>query len=360
MNRFYNERPYGVGEYVDHLLGEQQVLMKRELREHTGNNDIHVTAEDKERWNSTSEAIFGSSDPSDGDTSSTIIPTKVSDLENDVPYLTTDDMSVYATEEEVRSWLDNYVTKDEYEEGEGSHYSGNDGEYVDGDIIDKFQIDDTKAALAGAKSVYLAFEDNKLSVKVAKAQTASINTYSGGDVINFIEYGQSATVVAMAGFTNEEMNSVKIYSSSDPTPVDVTETKQTTYQVNNMQNPITYTVSYTPKDDVPGTNTKTVYVGRKLYIWASSNDSESSIPQNATGILYAGNPAPRPVNLQSGQYQYVAYPNIWGISRFIDEGQNQDFAVTEITDHANGYGQGDYTIIRTTQSGLTNKTLKLA
>jgi len=112
--------------------------MKRELREHTENNDIHVTAEDKERWNSTSEAIFGSSDSSDGDTSSTIIPTKVSDLENDVPYLTTDDMSVYATEEEVRSWLDNYVTKDEYEEGESSHYSCNEGEYVDGDIIDKF------------------------------------------------------------------------------------------------------------------------------------------------------------------------------------------------------------------------------
>lgn len=359
MNRFYNERPYGVGEYVDHLLGEQQVLLKRELREHTENNDIHVTAEDKERWNSTSEAIFGSSDSSDGDTSSTIIPTKVSDLVNDEGYLK-EIPSYYATEDEVRSWLGNYVTTATYEADKGNHYSDNEEEYVDGDIIDKFQIDDTKAALAGAKSVYLVFEDNKLSVKVAKAQTASINTYSGGDVVNFIEYGQSATVVAMAGFTSEEMNSVKIYSSSNPTPVDVTETKQTTYQVNNMQNPITYTVSYTPKDDVSGTSTKTVYVGRKLYTWASSSGSESSIPQNATGVVYAGNPAPLNISLQSGQYQYVAYPNVWGISRFIDAGQNEDFAVVEITDHANGYGQGDYTIIRTTQSGLTNKTLKFA
>lgn len=112
--------------------------MKRELREHTENNDIHVTAEDKERWNSTSEAIFGSSDSSDGDTSSTIIPTRDDWMEDLKDYVTKDDMSVYATEAEVRAWLDNYVTTADYEAGEGNHYSGNEGEYVDGDIIDKF------------------------------------------------------------------------------------------------------------------------------------------------------------------------------------------------------------------------------
>lgn len=122
MNNFLNEHPYGTGEYVHRLLDEKIVMLSQNMSEHISDNDVHVTAEDKERWNSAADSILGSSDPSEeGNTSSsTIIPTKVSDLENDVPYLTSDNMSVYATEEEVRAWLDDYVTKREYDGNNGS------------------------------------------------------------------------------------------------------------------------------------------------------------------------------------------------------------------------------------------------
>ena len=169
--------------------------MKRELREHTENNDIHVTAEDKERWNSTSEAIFGSSDSSDGDTSSTIIPTKVSDLVNDEGYLK-EIPSYYATEDEVRSWLDNYVTITDYEAGEGNHYSGNEGEYVDGDIIDKFKISSDAVSInSGTKSLKLELDKvtNELKLKAIQAFTAKLKLSP-----TYLEYKQSGDVTATA------------------------------------------------------------------------------------------------------------------------------------------------------------------
>lgn len=346
MNRFYNERPYGVGEYVDHLLGEQQVLLKRELREHTENNDIHVTAEDKERWNSTSEAIFGSSDSSDGDTSSTIIPTKVSDLENDVPYLKEDDLSMYATEAEVRSWLDNYVTITDYEAGEGNHYSGNEGEYVDGDIIDKFQIDDTKAALAGAKSVYLAFEDNKLSVKVAKAQTASLKL-----IPDSLEYKSSGTVLARATFTPAEMQSLEVHSALDGTPRDASN-GDVSYSITNFAQQCTFTLNYTPVSDTPGSAHADLKVAKRYYVWYDNANSSHTLT-TSEGTLLTGKPSSIAINAPSGKYTYLAFPKSWNVNVDNFKVGGFDFGNLAPVDANGPYGDtDDYIIVRSTEAGL--------
>lgn len=346
MNRFYNERPYGVGEYVDHLLGEQQVLLKQELREHTENNDIHVTAEDKERWNSTSEAIFGSSDSSDGDTSSTIIPTKVSDLENDVPYLKEDDLSMYATEAEVRSWLDNYVTKATYEAGESNHYSGNEGEYVDGDIIDKFQIDDTKAALAGAKSVYLAFEDNKLSVKVAKAQTASLKL-----IPDSLEYKSSGTVLARAVFVPAEMQSLEVHYTGDGTPKDASA-GDVSYNIQSLTQQQTFTLNYTPVSDTPGSAHANLNVSKRYYVWYDNANSSHTLT-TSEGTLLTGKPSSIAINAPSGKYTYLAFPRSWNVNVDNFKVGGFDFGNLEPVFINGPYGDtDDYVLVRSTEAGL--------
>ena len=116
MNKFSNECPYGVGKYVDRLLDEKIELNKASVVEHINNGDVHVTLEDKERWNSTSEAVFSSSDTDEEGNVTIDIPTDISAFNHDVPYVSLSDMSVYATEDEVKTWLAGYLSKAEYDE----------------------------------------------------------------------------------------------------------------------------------------------------------------------------------------------------------------------------------------------------
>lgn len=360
MNRFYNERPYGVGEYVDHLLGEQQVLLKRELREHTENNDIHVTVEDKERWNSTSEAIFGSSDSSDGDTSSTIIPTKVSDLVNDEGYLK-EIPSYYATEDEVRSWLDNYVTKDEYEEGESSHYSGNEGEYVDGDIIDKFKISNDAVSInSGTKSLKLELDSvtNELKLKAIQSFTARLQLYP-----SFVEYKRPETVNAKAVFTSETMNSLSVWNDNETTPVDITSDPlyEHSYSILSMPaTPIKFSLAYESITGDTNTVTANLAVAKKWYWWYSTTDGENTIPQNAQNEVRTSKPAELQCTANTNQYTYMAFPKSWGVSadKFkYDNTLNFEYGDannTNTTKDASGfYGDtNDYVIVQSKQKGL--------
>ena len=349
MNNFYNEHPYGVGEYVDHLLDEKITMLSQDMSEHISNDNIHVTAEDKERWNSTAEAIFGSSDPSDGDTSSTIIPTKVSDLENDVPYLTPDDMSMYATEEEVRSWLDDYVTKREYAEDDGSgSYSGDNGEYVDGDIIDKFRIDENKTELAGAKYIYLDFENNRLKLKTSKAQTATVKVVPAS-----MEYKTSGSVVVTATYVPADMQSLSLVSSTDATAHDATT--PVTYTIASMNNNITFTLHYVPTEDVPGDAYTTLAVSKKYYKWYSSNASETTIPfSTATATLLTGKPSSINVNAGTGNYTYLAFPKSWNVNTANFKSGGFDFGHSTVNGDANGpYSETeDCIIIKSSQTGL--------
>lgn len=364
MNRFYNERPYGVGEYVDHLLGEQQVLLKRELREHTENNDIHVTAEDKERWNSTSEAIFGSSDPSDGDTSSTIIPTKVSQLVNDEGYLK-EIPSYYATEAEVRSWLDNYVTITDYEAGEGNHYSGNEGEYVDGDIIDKFKINSDAVSInSGTKSLKLELDKvtNELKLKAIQAFTAKLKLSP-----TYLEYKQSGNVTATAEFTSGTMNSLSVWHDNETTPVDVMSDPlyQHTYSISPMPSTsIKFSLAYESINGDTNTVPANLSVAKRWYWWYSTTDGESTIPQNAQNELRTSKPAELQCAASSNQYIYMAFPKSWAVDadKFkYDNTLNFEYGdannVNTTKDASGFYGDtNDYIIVQSKQKGL-DKTI---
>ena len=81
MNGLINEHLHGgIVEYVDRLLDEKIVMLKKELEQHLQDNSAHVTEEEKEKWNERDNSSSSSSDSSDDATSSTVIPTHVSDL----------------------------------------------------------------------------------------------------------------------------------------------------------------------------------------------------------------------------------------------------------------------------------------
>ena len=87
MNKFSNECPYGVGKYVDRLLDEKIELNKAYVVEHINNGDVHVTLEDKEKWNSVSEAVLNSSIEDDDGNPVIEIPENVSYFNNDANYV---------------------------------------------------------------------------------------------------------------------------------------------------------------------------------------------------------------------------------------------------------------------------------
>ena len=98
------------------MLDEKITFNKQAIDLHINDGDVHVTAEDKERWNSASEAVFSSSDTDEEDNVTIDIPTNISAFNNDVPYVSLSDMNVYATEDEVKTWLAGYLSKAEYDE----------------------------------------------------------------------------------------------------------------------------------------------------------------------------------------------------------------------------------------------------
>ena len=218
-------------------------------------------------------------------------------------------MSVYATEDEVRSWLGDYVTKREYAEDDGSSsYSGDNGEYIDGDIVDKFRIDENKTELAGAKYIYLDFENNRLKLKTSKAQTASISVYPPS-----LEYKTGGNVVVTATYVPAEMQSLSLVSSTDATAKDAAT--PVTYPIVSMNNDITFTLHYVPTEDVPGNAYTTLAVSKKYYKWYSSNASETTIPfSTATAALLTGKPSSINVNAGTGNYTYLAFPKSWNVN----------------------------------------------
>lgn len=369
MSKHFNECPYGVGQYVDRLLDEKITLNKQQVLDHINNGDVHVTLEDKERWNSVSEAVLNSSSTDDDGTPTIEIPTLVSQLENDVPYVTLDDMSRYATEDEVRMWLGDYVTKQEYQDDQNPEYSGEDGEYVDGDIIDKFIIDGTKASLTGAKKVYLAFEAGRLKVKTSMAQTASLSVSNG------IEYKQGGSSTITATYTISDMTSVILKHGADAVktmpdkdhPSDVAADKQfvATYQTGEFQANDTYTLYYTPTEDSAGTVTATIPVLKRWYRWYSTTDGETTIPSGATSELRSSKPASMQCSASGTQYTYMAFPKSWSNvnpDNFkYDNTLNFEYGdathTNETRDTSGFYGDSnDYIIVQSKQKGL-NKTI---
>lgn len=322
--------------------------------EHLNDKSAHVTDEEKEKWNEKECSSSGSSDSSDDATSSTVIPTKISELENDVNFLTTDDMSIYATEEEVRSWLDGYQEKDGVSSGVGSGSGegseGDDDEVTDNVIISKFRIDPEKASLSGAKSIYLSYKDGKLSIKPFTAQTASLSVNPTS-----AEYGSTVNVTLTASYKQDEMQQVTVSGGNLGTKKIVTTITDT---VTGITNPVTYTLNYTPKEDNPGTSQATVNVSKKYYTWYSSGTTASSIPNDAQSSLLTGKPGSISINAPVGAYTYLAFPKSWNVNVANFKVGGFSFGYVSAGECSGKYGlTNDYVVIRSAQHSLGNITI---
>lgn len=358
MNGLINEHLHGgIVEYVDRLLDEKIVMLKKELEQHLQDDSAHVTEEEKEKWNERDNSSSSSSDSSDDATSSTVIPSKISELENDVDYLTREDLSMYATEEEVRSWLDGYEMKSNMYSGEGSGSEGSsdddDDEYTDEVIIDKFRVDPSKTPLTGVKSIYLHYDrqDGKLSIKPFTAQTASLSVSPAS-----AEYGTTVNVMLTAAYKMDEMTQVTVTGGNLGTKKIIQTLTDT---ISGITDTVSYTLNYTPKEDEAGKDTKSILVSKKMYIWHSNGSTQDSIPSNASSSLYTGKPGSITFDAPNGQYAYIAFPNSWNVNPATFKVGGFSFGYISVKNNANGpYGlTGDYTIIRSAQTGLGKTTI---
>lgn len=337
MNRFINEHDHG---YMDHLLDEKIVSLKKQVAEHLADEDIHVTKEDKEKWNTKDSDSSSSSDSSDDKNSVTSIPTKLSELENDMKFVTADDMSVYATEEEVRSWLDGYQTK-------GS--SSSDGESSSSSTISGFNISTDKVSLSGVKSIYLDYTDGVLSIKPFTAQVATLTVSPTS-----AEYGTNVSVTLTANYTKDEMKKLQVSGGNLDDKTTITSTLTDT--IVSISNNETYTLYYTPTEDTAGTAKATVSVSKRVYTWYSDTEGATSIPDDATSALYTGNPGSLSVNAKSGMYTYFAYPkDMMSYTKFTVNGFA--YACKQITT-CNKYSTDDYVIVQSTNPSLGSITVK--
>ena len=349
MNKFSNECPYGVGKYVDRLLDEKIELNKASVVEHINNGDVHVTLEDKEKWNSVSEAVLNSSIEDDDGNPVIEIPENVSYFNNDANYVSSQDLSYYATEEEVRSWLNGYITREEYEADDGSgSYSGDNGEYVDGDIIDKFQLDTTKQNVAGTKSFYLAFEAGKLKLKRFTGQSASLSQPEG------VEYKQSASRTFTATYTDADMTSVVLKEGANTikTFAQNDHTCTVTFNAGDFTANKTYTLYYTPTEDTAGTDSKTIPVLKRWYMWYGGASASNTLTLSS-GTLSSGKPSSISVSAPTGQYVYLAFPTSWNVNTGNFKVGGFEFGHTTLSNINGPYGEtGDYKVIRSSQTGI--------
>lgn len=353
MNGLINEHLHGgIVEYVDRLLDEKIMLLKKEIEQHIDDKSAHVTEEDKQKWNEPDTPSSSSSSSSGDATSSAVIPTHVSDLKQDIDYLKRDDLSYYATEEEVRSWLNGYWSKEDVLPGGGSSSEdSSDDEVSDEDIIDKFRVSPNKTPLNNTKYIGLQFNDGKLSIKAFNAQTASLST----DKQNGIEYKTSSSVTITVNCKDEEMQS---YVVSGGNLVPVRDTKSVVDQISNMVNSITYTLNYTPKEDNAGTASAIVPVTKRYYTWYNTNANVNTIPNvDSSGSLSSKMPSQMTVNGPANCYIYIAYPTSWGvdISKFMDRDTNYPFVCEEVCtcNGPSSYGEtNNYKIVRSKETSL--------
>lgn len=369
MSRFLNERPHGgVGQYVDTLLDEKIVMLKKQLEEHLKDSEAHVTEEEKEKWNEIKESVDpSSSEPSGDDTSSTIDPAQILELARELGFVTKDDIDEridqhFLTEAEFQSWVN------ELEEngrllpagGSGSSEGGEGGEGDDDDvvtddvIIDKFRIDSTKVPLAGTKALFLSFENGRLSIKPFTAQTASISL---SDTVK--EYGWSGDITINVNYNENEMQEVVVKRDGDSSVL-FKNKKSHVYSIDKLTSGIRFNLSYTPKEDTPGTGSAAISVQKRYYTWASSAINDKTLQGN--GVLAGGNPGSMSVTASSGQYAYFAWPTSWGINvgNLKDAKTNLGFAYEPVGEVNSPYeGDGSkYTIIRSAQANLGSLTIK--
>lgn len=365
MNNFYNEHPYGIGEYEHRLLDEKIVQLSQNIAgieqnvtEHTSNDSIHVTEEDKERWNSAAEAISNSSDQTDDDTSSAMTAEDVLQLVDDQGYIK-EIPSHYATEEEVRSWLNDYVTYEYYGTHDGGGSQNSNEDWTDGDIIDRFKLDETaKPINSSTKSIRLVLnkESNEIQLQTIQSFSAQIKITP-----NHLEYKQPGKIKAEAIFTDGTMRSVEVWNDLESTPVDVMSLPHN-YSIASMPaSSVKFNLAY---ESITG-DTNTIYtslsVYKKWYHWNSSTSGETTIPNDAQNELRESKPSDFQCTAGSQQYTYMAFPKSWNVNpaNFTYGGMSFDYVKDgngDIPETNGKYGDtNDYIIVQSTEKGLEDK-----
>lgn len=305
-------------------------MYKKELNNHVLDKDVHVSSKEKEDWNNCTCNGDGSGEGQE----QIQIPTKLSELENDTNFVTAEGMSVYATEKEVRSWLDGYQKKDDIPEG----------------TVLMQDVNCSKVSIKDAKSIGLSVQDNKISTKAYTAQIASIVSN-----ISSAEYGTSPQITLTAQYKQGDMRSLSVTGGSfRNTPISL----QLVDEILNITQPIKYTLTFIPTEDPSGTAEVTISVSKRYYTWYSDNGNITTIPDNASNQLLTQKPSKININADSGKYTYIALPISWNAdpSQFKVDGLS--FANLIIGTCDGQYGlENDYIIIRSSETGIGQLTI---
>ena len=216
------------------------------------------------------------------------------------------------------------------------------------------------------KGIRLVFDKVSNELRLETIQSYSVNLVlqkTDGTPIEYGEYNQPVTVKAVAEFGRNTMDSVTMWNEFDSTEVDVKNAQSHTYEISEMPNhSVIFKVRYKSVTGDEDIVTTSLPVGKKWFVWCSSDNSLSTIPSGATSQVLTSSPKQVESSCSSTEYVYMAFPKEWrvdyenmtfGASRISFANTGMESNGGPIT--ANGpYGNiDDYDIIRATLPGAS-------